>query len=112
MDQFDRECQEDARAVLLGATNSWFPITLSALAIPLSRDPIAQLVQDGWVYFEDLNSSAEVAITVKTLKKSGGLPGIDKHSAEAIWKVVESVKNGENQNIDWNRISRNPNGTY
>ena len=54
MDQYDAGCQEQARAVLLGATNSWFPITLSALAIPLARDPISQLVQDGWDYFADL----------------------------------------------------------
>ena len=60
--------------MLLGATNSWFPITLSALAIPLSRDPISQLVQDGWDYFEDVESEAEVSLVIKTLKKSGALP--------------------------------------
>lgn len=94
MDQFDSGCKEQARAVLLGATNSWFPITLSALAIPLARDPISQLVQDGWDYFADLESEAEVAITVKTLKKTGGLPGIDKHTPKAIWDIVEQFKSG------------------
>lgn len=94
MDQYDTGCQEQARAVLLGATNSWFPITLSALAIPLARDPISQLVQDGWAYFADLDSEAEVAVTVKTLKKTGALPGIDKHSSKAIWDVIQSIKTG------------------
>jgi hypothetical protein len=94
MDQYDSACQEQARAVLLGATNSWFPITLSALAIPLARDPITQLVQDGWDYFMDLTSEAEVSVTVKTLKKTGALPGIDKHPAKAIWEVVQSIKTG------------------
>jgi len=94
MDQYDGACQEQARAVLLGATNSWFPITLSALAIPLARDPITQLVQDGWDYFMDLTSEAEVSVTVKTLKKTGALPGIDKHSAKAIWEIVQSIKMG------------------
>jgi hypothetical protein len=94
MDQYDASCQEQARAVLLGATNSWFPITLSALAIPLARDPISQLVQDGWEYFTDLDSEAEVAVTVKTLKKTGALPGIDKHSPKAVWDVIQSIKAG------------------
>lgn len=94
MDQYDSACQEQARAVLLGATNSWFPITLSALAIPLARDPITQLVQDGWDYFMDLTSEAEVAVTVKTLKKTGALPGIDKHPANAIWEIVQAIKAG------------------
>jgi hypothetical protein len=94
MDQYDTGCQEQARAVLLGATNSWFPITLSALAIPLARDPISQLVQDGWEYFADLDSEAEVAVTVRTLKKTGALPGIDKHSPKAVWDVIQSIKGG------------------
>ena len=94
MDQYDAGCQEQARAVLLGATNSWFPITLSALAIPLARDPISQLVQDGWDYFADLDSEAEVAVTVKTLKKTGALAGIDKHTPKDIWAVIQSIKSG------------------
>src|SRR5262249_14920034 len=94
LDQYEIGCQERARAVLLGATNSWFPITLSALAIPLSRDPISQLVQDGWEYFADLTSESEVAITVKTLKKTGALAGIEKHSAKTIWEVVQQLKSG------------------
>ncbi|MER9971182.1 DUF1998 domain-containing protein [Mesorhizobium sp. M0060] len=94
LDQYDQRCLEQARAVLLGATNSWFPITLSALAIPLTRDPIAQLVQDGWDYFADLESEAEVAVTVRTLKKTGALSGIDKHTPKAIWEVVQAIKNG------------------
>ncbi|MBS1833240.1 MAG: DUF1998 domain-containing protein [Acidobacteria bacterium] len=94
MDQYDDDCREQARAVLLGATNSWFPIRLSALAIPLARDPISQLVQDGWDYFADLDSEAEVAVTINTLKKTGALPGIDKHSASAVWEIVRSIKEG------------------
>ena len=94
LDRYDSDCDEQARAVLLGATNSWFPITLSALAIPLSRDPIAQLIRDGWDYFEDAESEAEVATVIKTLKKSGVLPGIEKHSAAAVWAVVQAIKSG------------------
>src|SRR5690606_23478459 len=67
-DHFDNECDEEARAVLLGATNSWFPITLSALAIPQTKDPLSQLIQDGWEFFEELESEAEVSVTVKTLR--------------------------------------------
>jgi len=94
MDHYDSGCQEEARAVLLGATNSWFPITISALAIPLARDPISQLVQDGWEYFADAESEEEIAITVRTLKKTGALAGIDKHTPKAIWEVVQAIKDG------------------
>lgn len=99
LDRYDSDCQEQARTVLLGATNSWFPITLSALAIPLSRDPISQLVRDGWDYFEDIENESEVAVVVKTLKRTGALPGIDKHSSAAIWAVIESIRAGDPQSI-------------
>jgi hypothetical protein len=90
LDHFDEECNEEARAVLLGATNSWFPITLSVLAIPQAKDSLGQLVRDGWEFFDDLNSASEVALVVKTLKSAGGLPGIDKYEPATIWSAIEA----------------------
>ena len=92
LDHFDHECKEEPRAVLLGATNSWFPITLSALAIPQTEDPITQLIEDGWAFFEDLDSEDQVSLTVKTLKKTGALPGIDKYPTAEIWSAIEAYK--------------------
>lgn len=94
LDHFDHNCKEPPKAVLLGATDSWFPITLSALAIPQASDPLIQLVLDGWEFFEDMDSEAAVAPTVKTLKKTGALPGIDKFVPAAIWKAIESRRLG------------------
>ena len=94
LDTYDEECEEDARAVLLGATNSWFPITLSALAIPLADDPVSQLVADDWETFEDLESAADVKLTVKLLKKKGLLPGIEKYTSEEILAVIKRKKSG------------------
>ena len=94
--------------VLLGATNTWFPITLSALAIPLARDPISQLVRDGWDYFEDVGSESEVALVVKTLQKIGALPGIGKHSSATIWATIEAVRAGESQSHVSERHIKDP----
>lgn len=90
LDHFDEECDAEARAVLLGATNSWFPITLSALAIPRAKDPLGQLIQDGWEFLGDLDSEATVSVVVKTLQKIGTLPGIDKYPASVIWSAIEN----------------------
>lgn len=94
LDHFDAECNEEARAVLLGATNSWFPITLSALAIPQTKDPLSQLIKDGWEFFSDIESEADVPISVKMLKKTGAVPGIDKYSSQSIWAAIESHRTG------------------
>lgn len=97
IDQFDPNCNEETRAVLLGATNSWFPITISALAIPLTSDPIVQLVHDGWDYFAEAESEAEIAATIKTLKKASLLSGIEKHTAGDVWTVVQAIQTGAPQ---------------
>lgn len=99
LDHFDDDCDEEARAILLGSTNGWFPITLSALAIPQAKDPLGQLIQDGWEFFNDLDSEADVAPTVKTLKKTGALPGIDKYLASDIWAAIEARRKGGEQEI-------------
>lgn len=97
LDHFDEECDEEARAVLLGSTNSWFPITLSALAIPQAKDPLGQLIQDGWAIFQGVTAEALVPIVLQTLKATGGLPGIEKHSASDIWGAIEAHRNGGGQ---------------
>ncbi len=91
VDRYDDRCEEEPRAVLLGASNSWFPVSLSVLAIPL-EDTLDQLVADGWEYFEDVESESEVTIVVKTLKKSNALPGIEKYEASEIWKSIEAKR--------------------
>lgn len=98
LDHFEEECDEEARAVLLGSTNSWFPITLSTLAIPQAKDPLGQLIQDGWAVFQGITEQAMVPIVVQTLKLTGGLPGIEKHSALDIWAAIEIHRKGGDQN--------------
>lgn len=95
LDKFDADCLEQPRAVLLGATNTWFPITLSVLAIPLEKNQLFQLILDGWGYFSDAESADEIRIIVKTLTKSNSLPGIDKYRIDEIWIAVQDRKNGK-----------------
>ncbi|MDW8265062.1 MAG: DUF1998 domain-containing protein [Gemmataceae bacterium] len=97
LDHFDDDCDEEARTILLGATNGWFPITLSTLAIPQVIDPLGQLIRDGWEFFDDLDSEAAVDGAVKTLRKTGGLPGIERYSASAIWAAIEAYRHSGGQ---------------
>jgi hypothetical protein len=79
----------------LGATNTWFAVSLSVLAIPPLKDPLAELVQAGWDFFEDAESAIEVKTVVKTLVKSGQLSGIDKYTADEIWDVIQAKRDGK-----------------
>lgn len=98
LDHFDNECDEEARAVLLGATNSWFPITLSALAIPQKNiSPLHQIIIDCWDDFADVVDVSELRGTLKVLKKRGEAQGIEKHEPETVWAAIESHRNGGEQ---------------
>jgi hypothetical protein len=99
LDHFDEECDEEARAILLGSTNSWFPVTLSALAIPQAKNPLGQLIQEGWAIFQGITAEAMVPIVVQTLKVTGGFPGIEKHSASDIWAAIEAYRDGDEQDV-------------
>ena len=94
LDLFESEgCSEDARAVLLGATNSWFPMTISVLAIPLEGNLLQQILLDGWEYFKDAESEEETKVIVKTLLKTATIPGLEKYNANEIWKSIQERNN-------------------
>jgi len=94
LNRYDDRCDAEPRAVLLGASNSWFPVSISVLAIPM-EDTLEQLVLDGWEYFEDVESEEEVKFVVKTLNKSNSLPGIEKYKTSGIWKAIKEKRSGK-----------------
>lgn len=98
LDKYE-QCNEDPRTILLGATNGWFPITLSVLAIPLEKNQLGQLILDGWEYFADAESAEEIKAIVKTLFKTGRLPGIDKWDYRDIWKTVQERKEAKTNTV-------------
>jgi hypothetical protein len=95
INHFDEKCHEQARAVLLGSTNSWFSVNISVLSIPLKGTMEEQLVSDGWAYFGDVEDLVELKVVLKTLTKTGQLPGIEVHAAEAIWEQIRLRKEGK-----------------
>ena len=95
LDVYNENCDQPARAVLLGATNSWFPMTLSVLAIPHTGDSLTQIIEDGWKYLEKANSEEHVAIICGTLKDGGLLPGIERFETKDLWAAIQRRKRGE-----------------
>jgi len=67
---------------------------LSVLAIPQGKDRLSQLIEDGWTYFSDVESEAETKTVLKTLAKSGALPGIDAFTSEQVWAAIEAKRSG------------------
>ncbi|AFZ67168.1 DUF1998 domain-containing protein [Deinococcus peraridilitoris] len=94
LDRYDSDCEARPRAVVLGATNAWFPVTLSALAIPLAEDRLGQFVQDAWEDLKEADDVGELKGVLKTLRKRGRYPVLDEVTPEDVWSAMERERSG------------------
>ncbi len=49
-----RDCRQEPLTLVLGSSNSWFPVQLSALSIPSREGELAQAVEEAWADIEEL----------------------------------------------------------
>jgi hypothetical protein len=82
----DEKCQGTQRAILLGASNSWFPLMLSALSIPATTDQLGQLIEMNWAELEECESAREVQLKRRLLR------GLANYSETQIWEAVAQKK--------------------
>jgi hypothetical protein len=90
----DDGCDERLRPVLLGASNSWFPVTLTVLAIPTRATKLQQLVQDKWDLLSSIPTREVLPHVLDPLMKGGLLPGISEHTHDEIWKAITDIRSG------------------
>ncbi|MFG3281077.1 DrmB family protein [Streptomyces sp. NPDC048111] len=65
---FEREgCDQEAILMVAGASNQWFPITLSALALPPGNtERVAELVEERWPELKGITSTAVYDVLAAT----------------------------------------------
>src|SRR6516165_1076101 len=101
--KYDEEpCEGRQRAILLGASNSWFPIMLTVLSIPTTTDKLGQLVEWNWADLEECESAREVKLKRKLLK------GLATYTDDQIWEAVLQRKDASGQDEDESRELREP----
>lgn len=94
---FDEECSQQMRGMLLGASNGWFGITLSALSIPIASNQLTQLVQDNWVILGKATSLEILQVLLSALQATGQLQEFAKYSAEDTWETIEAIQQGQEE---------------
>ncbi len=80
-------CDAPRRAILLGASNSWFAVTLTALYVPTATDD--QLVKDVEDHWDQLGDVTSVEV-LKFLRTQGQLGGLAAHDDAALWNAIET----------------------
>ncbi len=62
---YEPDCQIPTKAMLVGATNLWFPVTRNALSLPDVQAPIDVMVADQWDNLAQIESAPEIALVRK-----------------------------------------------
>lgn len=85
------QCERPSRTISLGASNSWFPVILSTLAVPTASDRLQQLVDEHWHILSKTSSQQNIEL----LRQVGQLPRLASYAASEIWSQVAARLNGE-----------------
>lgn len=92
---FEQGCEEQAKPILLGASNSWFPTALSALSIPRATDKLGKLIEEQWAELKDTDDLDELRLLRKKIQKFQSLiPIFTEFKDEEIWAAIEAKRAG------------------
>ncbi|MFM8442175.1 MAG: DrmB family protein [Methylococcus sp.] len=90
----EQGCDQDAKPILLGASNSWFPTALSALSIPSATDKLGKWVEEQWAELKDTDSLDELRLLRKKQQRFQSLiPLFGAFKDEDIWAAIEAKRN-------------------
>jgi hypothetical protein len=83
---YEEGCDERVRAILLGASNSWFPIVLSVLSVPSKSGKLEQLVEAHWAVL----SQATGRDIVAAFRAIGQLRAFAPYTDDQVWQALEA----------------------
>lgn len=89
-------CSSKAKVILLGASNSWFAVTISALSIPSAVDRLALAVEQLWTRLADI-PSLEV---LKYVASPDRMASLGEFSAEQIWEAIQQRRRATPTTLD------------
>lgn len=90
-DYDDQGCDCQVRAILLGASNLWFPDVLTTLAIPAESTRLTQLVVDHWATLRHVPDVASVTL----LRNVGQLGTFHGYTDDEIWRAIQQKQEQE-----------------
>lgn len=90
-----KECEHQARPIILGASNMWFPVVLSAVAIPVDSGRLEKLIDEKWLALKDVSHIS----VIEFLRSQGQLgQALSEYEDQDIWNAVTQRIKKEAQN--------------
>ncbi|HOR01551.1 MAG TPA: DUF1998 domain-containing protein [Anaerolineae bacterium] len=89
-------CGLQVRAIVLGASNLWFPTLFSSLAIPQQSEQLAHLVEMHWSTLQHVHDVAGITL----LRQIGQLGDLADHTDDEIWQAIAERREHGDQGAD------------
>ncbi len=87
----DDGCAEQMKSILLGASNSWFPMTLAVLSVPGTQDQLGQMVEKHWAVLKEVSDISQVSL----LRRIGQLKAFSTYTDDELWGAMQKHANPE-----------------
>ena len=85
LNQSEGSCQQQLRTILLGATSSWFPKTISVLSMPRATTELEQMLEERWATCGKIPNPD----VIEYLRQANELGSLSRFSNEDIWEAIE-----------------------
>jgi hypothetical protein len=79
-------CEYRMRSIVLGASNTWFPVVYSTVAIPVESGRLAQLVDENWAVLQNVTDP----VIIGFMRSSGQLGELAEYNNDEIWGATET----------------------
>ncbi|MBX3000306.1 MAG: DUF1998 domain-containing protein [Caldilineaceae bacterium] len=89
-------CDKQAKAMLLGASNLWFPVVLTTLAIPTESARLEQLVEQHWGILQNLQNLQNVTL----LRQIGQMGDFMGYGDDEIWQAIERKRHRDLEKLE------------
>jgi hypothetical protein len=88
---FDSECPRanEVRTLVLGASNQWFAVGLSALHLPSRSHGLAAEIERLWSILREVRSEDQLDLALRMM---GELVGLRPHGTTAVWKAIDQYR--------------------
>lgn len=86
----DREtvCSAEVKTILLGASNSWFPLSVSTLHLPTGSDRLTEMVETHWGSLKEIDERNVLSYE----RRKGRLPAFDEFEEDTLWNAMEAKR--------------------
>lgn len=95
--QASEPCSAQLRTLVLGASNLWFNIAMSALSLPVGGGSLAQLVYDHWAAFDKMPVKEVLVYALASDRVLAA--AFAGENVDDIWAAIDARRAGGNQSL-------------